>query len=62
MPPSGSNPSHLLWLAHALSSSQGDTVAVLEAPVVRDGTFVRVVPYADDVQNVKGDLIDTLLG
>ncbi|CAM9711766.1 unnamed protein product [Scytosiphon promiscuus] len=39
----------------------GDTVSVLEAPAVKDGTFVRVLPYEDDVENVKGDLIDTLL-
>lgn len=34
---------------------------MLEAPTVQDGTFVRVLPYGDDVANVKGDLIDTLL-
>ncbi|CAN0176772.1 unnamed protein product [Ectocarpus sp. 6 AP-2014] len=39
----------------------GDTVSVLEAPSVKDGTFVRILPYQDDVENVKGDLIDTLL-
>jgi len=39
----------------------GDTVSVLEAPTVKDGMFVKVVPYQDDVENVKGDLIDTLL-
>lgn len=39
----------------------GDTVSVLDAPVVKDGTFVKVLPYKDDVENVKGDLIDNLL-
>ncbi|CAM9759796.1 unnamed protein product [Pylaiella littoralis] len=39
----------------------GDTVSVLEAPAVKDGTFVKVLPYEDDVENVKGDLIDNLL-
>ncbi|CAM9628560.1 unnamed protein product, partial [Discosporangium mesarthrocarpum] len=39
----------------------GDTVTVLEAPAVRDGTFVRLLPYKDGVEGVKGDLIDTLL-
>lgn len=39
----------------------GDTVSVLEAPPVKDGTFVKVVPYEDDIKNVKGDLIDNLL-
>lgn len=39
----------------------GDTVSVLEAPTVKDGTFVKVLPYLDDVENIKGDLIDTLL-
>ena len=36
-------------------------MSVLEAPTVKDGTFVKVLPYQDDVENVKGDLIDTLL-
>lgn len=36
-------------------------MSVLEAPSVKDGTFVRILPYQDDVENVKGDLIDTLL-
>lgn len=36
-------------------------MSVLEAPTVKDGAFVKVLPYLDDVENVKGDLIDTLL-
>ena len=36
-------------------------MSVLEAPTIQDGTFVKVLPYGDDVENVKGDLIDTLL-
>ena len=39
----------------------GDTVSVLDARTVKDGRFVKVLPYHDDVENVKGDLIDTLL-
>eukprot|EP00903_Cladosiphon_okamuranus_P016238 g14980.t1 len=39
----------------------GDTVSVLEAPTVKDGRFVKILPYKDDVENVKGDLIDTLI-
>lgn len=37
-------------------------MSVLEAPTVKDGTFVKVLPYLDDVENIKGDLIDNLLG
>lgn len=36
-------------------------MSVLEAPTVKDGTFVKVLPYQDDVESVKGDLIDALL-
>lgn len=36
-------------------------MSVLEAPPVKDGVLVRVLPYKDDVDNVKGDLIDNLL-
>lgn len=39
----------------------GDTVSVLGTPPVKDGVFVKIAPYADDVENVKGDLIETLL-
>lgn len=36
-------------------------MTVLEAPTVKDGTFVRIVPYQDGVENVKGDLLDNLV-
>lgn len=53
---------HLLssLYVHAMHRA-GDTVTVLEAPEVKDGTTVKVLPYLDDVANVKGDLIDNLL-